>query len=70
MKTAIIKTDFWKDDDIYELSIDERMLYLCILTNPERNTTPAFKCSDRIMSAFTGFNTQQMQVARQSLDFL
>lgn len=67
MKTAIIKTDFWKDDDIYELSIDERMLYLCILTNPERNTTPAFKCSDRIMSAFTGFNTQQMQVARQRL---
>lgn len=67
MKTAIIKTDFWKDEDIYQLSLDERMLYLCILTNPDRDTTPAVKCSDRMMSAYTGFNIQQIQVAKQRL---
>jgi len=67
MKTAIIKTDFWKDDKIYDLSIDARLLYLCILTNPERNGTPAFKVSDRFLVSQTGFNINQIQVARKVL---
>ena len=67
MKTALINTDFWKDDGIYELSIDERMLYLCLLTNPERDTTPAFKCNDRLLTAYTGFNEKQIDVARKKL---
>lgn len=67
MKTAIIKTDFWKDDKIYNLSIDARLLYLCILTNPERNGTPAFKVSDRYLVSQTGFNTNQIDIARKLL---
>ena len=67
MRTAIIKTDFWKDDSIFDLSIDARMLYLCLLTNPERDTTPAFKCSDRLLVAYTGFNEKQIDVARNNL---
>lgn len=67
MKTAIIKTDFWKDDSIFELTPDVRMFYLCLLTNPERNTTRAFKCSDRLMSAYTGYNHDTIKLCRKKL---
>lgn len=67
MKTALIKTDFWKDDKVYELTPDVRMFYLCLLTNPERNTTRAFKCSDRLMSAYTGYNHDTIMLCRKKL---
>lgn len=67
MKTQIIKTSFWKDDKIYQLSIDAKLLYLCLLTNPEKNTTPAFKVSDRMLSIQTGFNINQIEVAKKVL---
>lgn len=67
MKTALIKTDFWKDDNIFELTPDVRMFYLCLLTNPERNTTRAFKCSDRLMSAYTGYNHDTIILCREKL---
>lgn len=68
MKTALIKTDFWKEDLIFQLTPDVRHFYLCILTNPERNTTPAFKCSDRLMSAYTGFNQETILLCRKQLE--
>ncbi len=67
MKTALLKTDFWKDDNIFELTPDVRMFYLCLLTNPERNTTRAFKCSDRLMSAYTGYNHDTIKLCRDRL---
>ena len=67
MKTALIKTDFWKDDNIFELTPDVRMFYLCLLTNPERNTTRAFKCSDRLLSAYTGYNHDTIKLCRDRL---
>lgn len=67
MKTAIIKTSFWKEDRIFELTPDVRHFYLCLLTNPERNTTQAFKCSDRLMSAYTGYNNETINLCRKSL---
>jgi hypothetical protein len=67
MKTAIISTSFWKDDLIFELNTDTRLFYLAILTNPERNTCPAFKCSDRIMSTFTGYDKNLLPLLREQL---
>lgn len=67
MKTAIIKTDFWKSDKMAELSIDARMTYLCVLTSPERNGTPVVKVSNRMLTFYTGFNQKQVEV---SLDHL
>lgn len=67
MRTALIKTDFWKDDSVFELTPDVRMFYLCLLTNPERNTTRAFKCSDRLMSAYTGYNHDTIKLCRDRL---
>lgn len=67
MKTAIINTDFWKDDSIFDLNTDTRLFYLAILTNPERNTSPAFKCSDRMMSTFTGYDKDLLPLLRKQL---
>lgn len=67
MKTAIIKTDFWKEDQIFKLLPDVRLFYICLLTNPERNTTRAFKCSDRLLAAYTGYNTDTIAMCKQSL---
>lgn len=67
MKTATIKTDFWKEDRIFELLPDARFFYLCILSNPERTSTPAFKCSDRLMSAYTGYNIDTIKMCKKEL---
>ena len=67
MKTALMKTSFWQDDDIFELNSDTRFFYLCLLTNPNRDITPAFKCGDRMMSAFTGYTAELISVCRKQL---
>lgn len=67
MKTAIIKTNFWLEDEIFGLNSDTRYLYLCILTNPQRDITPAFKCSDRLMSAYTGYSLSLIDICRKQL---
>lgn len=67
MKTAIIKTDFWLDDEIFELNSDTRLLYLCLLTNPNRDLLPAFKCSDRLLSAYTGYSRDLIDICRKQL---
>lgn len=67
MRTAIIKTDFWEDDRIFELNTDTRTLYLCLLTNPKRDITPAFKCSDRMLVAYTGYDSKIIDICRQQL---
>lgn len=67
MKTAILKTDFWKQDRIFELLPDARYYYLCLMTNPDRNGTRALKCSDRLMSAYTGYNNDTVQLCKKEL---
>lgn len=67
MKTAIIKTNFWQEDDIFELNSDTRFFYLCLLTNPQRDITPAFKCSDRLLSAYTGYTVDLINICRNQL---
>lgn len=67
MKTALIKTDFWLEDKIFELNSDTRYLYLALLTNPQRDITPAFKCSDRLLSAYTGYTPDLINICRNQL---
>lgn len=67
MKTAIIKTDFWEEDRIFNLLPDARYFYICLLTNPKRNATPAFKCSDRQMNFFTGYNQGTIEICKKHL---
>ena len=68
MKTAIFNTDFWKDDKVFSLNSDTRLLYLCLITNPERTTTPAYKCSDRLVSAYTGYTKELLVICKKQLE--
>lgn len=67
MRTAIIQTNFWKEDRIFELLPDARYFYLCLLTNPERTTVAAFKCSDRLLVAYTGYNLDTIKLCKKEL---
>lgn len=67
MKTAIIKTGFWLDDDVFELNSDTRLVYLCLLTNPQRDLLPAFRCGDRMLSTYTGYSRDLIAICRQQL---
>lgn len=67
MKTAIIKTGFWQDEDVHMMNTDTKLVYLCLLTNPQRDTLPVFRCSDFMLSAYTGYNKDIIQICRQQL---
>lgn len=68
MRTAMFRTDFWKDDGIFSLNKDTKDIYICLLTNPERDLTPAFKLSDRMLSTYSGYSIEVIQNCRKQLE--
>lgn len=68
MKTALLKTNLWDDDDFYALNIDTKLLYLLLLSSPERGVSNVYKVSDRILSARSGLNENQLQICKRQLD--
>jgi len=67
MKTAMIKTNLWDDDEFYELNIDTKIVYLLLLTSPERGVGRIYKMSDRILSARSGLNLDQVKICKKQL---
>lgn len=67
MKTAIIKTNIWDDDDFFELNIDTKLLYLLLLSSPERGVSDVYKVSDRILSARSGLTMKQLEICKRQL---
>jgi len=55
------------DDDVFELNSDTRLVYLCLLTNPQRDLLPAFRVSDRMLSAYTGYSKDLIELCRRQL---
>ena len=68
MKTALIKTELWDDDTFYEMNIDTKLIYLLLLTSPERGVGRIFKMSDRLISARSGLNQQQITTCKKQLE--
>lgn len=68
MKTAILKTNLWDDDDFYELNIDTKLLYLLLLSSPERGVSNVYKINDRILSARSGLNIGQLNICKKQLE--
>lgn len=68
MKTALLKTNLWDDDDFYELNIDTKLLYLLLLSSPERGVSNVYKINDRILSARSGLNIGQLSVCKKQLE--
>lgn len=68
MKTAILKTNLWDDDDFYELNIDTKLLYLLLMSAPERGVADVYSVSERILSVRSGLNEQQLRVCKKQLE--
>lgn len=70
MKTALIKTNIWDDDLFYDLNIDTKIIYLLLLTSPERGVGRTFKMTDRIITARSGLNQKQISICKSQLQEL
>jgi len=68
MKTAILKTNLWDDDEFYELNIDTKLLYLLLMSAPERGVSDIYAVSDRILSVRSGLNENQLKVCKKQLE--
>lgn len=68
MKTAMIKTSLWDDDTFYELNIDTKLIYMLVLTAPERGVGRVFKMSDRMISARSGLSIDQISICKKQLE--
>lgn len=67
MKTAIIKTSFWEDDKVFQLNVDTKLLYLFLLTAPQRNTTRFYMLTDRLISAYVGLSDRALDLCKKQL---
>ena len=67
MKTALVTTEFWKDNKLYNLNIDTKLLYLFYTTCPERNTTRFYRCNDRLVSAYVGISNNLLELCKSQL---
>lgn len=68
MKTAIVKTDIWKDKKLRSLNIDTKLVYLCLITNPDRNTTRFFKLDEDYLCLQSGIDHRQLKMVKQQLE--
>lgn len=67
MKTTIIRTDIWKDDELFNLHLDSKYLYLYILSSPERGNSYLYPWSKRLASTYTGITEKQIETALSEL---
>jgi hypothetical protein len=70
MRTAIIKTDIWKDKKLRSMHIDTKLFYFCLITNPDRNTTRFFKVDEDYLCIQSGLDYRQLDVVKKQLEEL
>ena len=70
MRTAIIKTGIWKDKTIRGMNIDTKLVYLCLITNPERNTTRYMQIDEDYICIQSGIDYRQLAVVKKQLQEL
>lgn len=68
MKTALVQTEFWKDEEVFQLNIDTKLLYLYLMTSPERNCTRFYRCPDRLISVYVGLSNEALEVCKKQLE--
>lgn len=68
MKTSIIYSqELWSDDEYFKLSLDAKLLYLFLISSPDRGYLNVFKWGKRFASAYTGLSESQVAVAVEAL---
>jgi len=68
MKTRVIYTDIWKDEDFHSLNSDTKIFYLVILLNEDIGQTRIYKCSDRMLEMYSGLTAQQISKCKDDLE--
>lgn len=56
MKNRLIETKFWKDSYIVNLSVEERLLYLYLITNERVNIIHCYEITEREVVFDTGID--------------
>lgn len=67
MKTAIVKTSFWDDEDFNSLHIDTKLVYCYLLTCPGHGLSGIIKINRNVMHAQIGFNKDTIELALKQL---
>lgn len=70
MKTRLLHTDFWIDDQVSDLSVSTKFLYMYLFTNPHIGTVPIYKLSNKVISFETGLTISQIEQGKISLQEL
>lgn len=52
------------------MHLDTKLLYLCLITNPDRNTTRFLKTDDDYISFLSGIDQRQLTVCKEQLEEL
>lgn len=67
MRTTLINTTFWKEDSVDELHLDSKLLYLYMLTNPDKGLANIYHYKPKVFSAYSGLGVDQLEVAAKQL---
>lgn len=67
LKTAIVKTSFWDDEDFNSLHTDTKLVYTYLLTSPGHGLSGVIKINRNVMVAQTGYNKDTIELALQQL---
>lgn len=65
MKNRLIETKFWKDSYIVTLTVEERLLYLYLLTNERVNIIHCYEITEREILFDTGIDRGILQKAKE-----
>lgn len=67
MKTAIVNTSFWDEEDFGKTHLGTKLVYNHLLTNPSRGLSPYMKINRLVMGARTGLDKEQVTLGLQQL---
>lgn len=67
METRIIKTKFWSDPSVMELSANAKYLFIYLLTCPQINMVGIFEISDKLLSFNTRLTEDELKNAKDEL---
>lgn len=65
MKTRIIHTKIWEDGFFSELSTDEKLIFIYLLTNERINIIHCYECTDRQIMFDTGIDAATLEHAKE-----
>ena len=67
MNTTIIRKDFWKSDEYIELHLDTKILYLYLMSCPDKGYLNVFKFNKHLATLCTGISSNSIEAGLEQL---